>query len=129
MPKDDIVRTACFLDLVKPFRSSFVYGNWTYDLVSEAVERATGKLFGTFVKERLLDPLGMQRTTSDTPRNENTAPLYAVRNKGIACTFPFLVTWTKLGWLTAARGRAQSKTCFSCTNPYFPHTIIIGRLD
>ena len=89
MPKDEIVRTACFLELAKPFRSAFVYGNWTYGLASEIIERVTGKSFGTFVQERLLYPLGMQRTTFGMPNDENMASSHAIMNNGIACTLPF----------------------------------------
>lgn len=89
MSKNEIIRTACFLDLVKSFQSSFVYENWTYDLISEIIKRATTKSFDAFVKEKLLDSLNMHRTTFDMLENENITSPHVVRNNEIACTLSF----------------------------------------
>ena len=50
LPKDDIVPTSCFIPAVKPFRKSFVYGNWNYALATEVAERVTGKGFARLGK-------------------------------------------------------------------------------
>lgn len=59
LPKNEIVHTACHLEAAKPFRSSFFYSQWNYALVSEIVERVTGQTFGTYVKDKILQPLSM----------------------------------------------------------------------
>lgn len=59
LPKNEIVHTACHLEATKPFRSSFFYSQWNYALVSEIVERVTGQTFGTYVKDKILQPLSM----------------------------------------------------------------------
>lgn len=78
LPKNEIVHTACHLEAAKPFRSSFFYSQWNYALVSEIVERVTGQTFGTYVKDKILQPLSMQRTSFMRQEGENTACPYAV---------------------------------------------------
>lgn len=78
LPKSEIVHTACHLEAIKPFRSSFVYSQWNYALVTEIVERVTGQTFGTYVNEKILQPLNMQRTSFIRQEGDNTAFPYAI---------------------------------------------------
>lgn len=64
LPKTEMTRMSCQIQAVKPFREDFVYSSWNYALVTDVIEKAAGKTFGAFVKEAILDPLDMQRTTS-----------------------------------------------------------------
>ncbi|KAL2041446.1 hypothetical protein N7G274_005828 [Stereocaulon virgatum] len=48
-----------------------------------------GKPLGTCIKQRILDPLGMQRTTLGYPKDENTARAYVVSNDGTSHKVPF----------------------------------------
>jgi CubicO group peptidase (beta-lactamase class C family) len=41
---------------------AMIYNNGGYELVSIAIERASGRSFGEFLKDRLLKPLGLQDT-------------------------------------------------------------------
>ena len=85
LPKSEIVRTACHLDVIKNFRESFVYSQWNYALVTEICERVTGMRFGQHVHNKILDPLGMSRTTFMPERGENVAVPHVVCNDGTAC--------------------------------------------
>ena len=46
LPKKEIIHTICHLDTLKQFRKSFVYSTWNYGLVTEIIERVTGKSVG-----------------------------------------------------------------------------------
>lgn len=89
LPKSEVVRMSCFIDIVRPFRKAFVYSNWNYGLVTEVIEKVTKKNFGLFIKERFLDPLAMQRSTIGIPDDENLAATHAVRNDGTPCKIPY----------------------------------------
>ncbi|KAI4123827.1 MAG: hypothetical protein LQ338_005087 [Usnochroma carphineum] len=78
LPKNQIVQTACQLDAVKPFRDSFVYSQWNYALVTEIIERTTNQSFGTYVKAKLLEPLGLERTSFMRQEGDNIAVPYAI---------------------------------------------------
>ena len=47
-----------------PFRTGFHYQNLLYTAAGEIIPAKTGKTFAEFVKERILDPLGMNDTTT-----------------------------------------------------------------
>ncbi|GAB4530024.1 MAG: serine hydrolase [Parvularculaceae bacterium] len=57
-------------------RSAFEYNNGMYIAAGKLVEAVSGRPFTTFVRERLFDPLGMDRTTgplSEIARRRNVA--------------------------------------------------------
>jgi len=64
LPKNEMTRMSCKIQAVKPFRQGFVYSSWNYALATDVIEKVSGKTFGAFVKETILDPLNMQRTIS-----------------------------------------------------------------
>jgi CubicO group peptidase (beta-lactamase class C family) len=49
--------------------SHFRYASFTFDLLAEAVERALGRPFDALLRDTVLDPLGMTRTTFDPVRH------------------------------------------------------------
>lgn len=85
LPKSEVVRMSCFMPVVRPFRETFVYSNWNYGLLTEVVEKVTEKNLGVLIKEKILDPLAMKRTTLGIPNGENVAYPHAVRNNGTPC--------------------------------------------
>lgn len=89
LPKSEMVRMTCYLDAVKPFREAFVYSQWNYALVTELVEKVTGKSLGTNIRDRILEPLGMSRTTLGNPDGDNIASAYASGNDGTPHQIPF----------------------------------------
>lgn len=71
----------CFSTLEKclPFRASFNYNNWGYELVVEVLEKRAGRSMSALLHDRLFEPLAMSRTsTTWHPENDNQAKSYAV---------------------------------------------------
>jgi len=70
------------------FRAGFGYSNLMYITAGEVIKIITGKTWGENVKERILDPLGMNRTISsvkDLSKKGNFATPHArIKNKNIA---------------------------------------------
>jgi CubicO group peptidase (beta-lactamase class C family) len=62
---------------IRPFRSHFAYNNFAYEILGQIVETASGKTFAEALQQRLLDPLGMNRTYYTGVRRENEAKPYA----------------------------------------------------
>ena len=89
MPRSEIVRQTTFMEAVKPFREKFQYSQWNYGLVTEVVEAVTGMTVGSYIKDKILDPLSMRRTTLGKPDDENVAVGHAVRNNGTPCELGF----------------------------------------
>lgn len=109
LPKRDIIRTSCLVPAVKPFRKSFVYGNWNYAIVTELLERVTGKGFNELVNERILEPLGMNRTTYKLPEDDNMCSSHAVRNDGTPCKLPFFNYSDRTGMAGGGAGKGTIK--------------------
>lgn len=89
MPRSEIIRQTTFFEAVKPFREKFSYSQWNYGLVTEVVEAVTGMTIGSYIKDKILDPLSMCRTTLGKPDDENVAVGHAVRNNGTPCEIGF----------------------------------------
>ena len=75
LPKKDCIRTFNCLPIVKPPRSTFMYNNHAYNIAGLIVEKLSGKDNGTFVKERIFDPLQMTRTYTEQPRDDSNVAL------------------------------------------------------
>lgn len=63
-PRDSVLYQMRYMELEKPFRSTFVYNNVMYSLAGQIVEYADGRTWDAFLKERLFDPLEMNSTTT-----------------------------------------------------------------
>ncbi|HSK71588.1 MAG TPA: serine hydrolase, partial [Pyrinomonadaceae bacterium] len=61
---DEILRRLRFLKPKMSFRSNFGYQNLMFMAAGEIIERVSGKSWSQFVSERILQPLGMTRTTT-----------------------------------------------------------------
>jgi CubicO group peptidase (beta-lactamase class C family) len=61
---DEILRRVRFLKPVRGFRAGYGYQNLMFLAAGRIVEKVSGKTWGAFVKERILTPLGMTRTTT-----------------------------------------------------------------
>ena len=53
------------LDMQFPLGEGYLYSNWGIRLASLVAEKATGKQFSNLAKSRILEPLGMYKTTFD----------------------------------------------------------------
>lgn len=61
---DEMLRRVRFLKPVRGFRAGYGYQNLMFVAAGRIVEKVSGKPWGEFVKERILTPLGMTRTTT-----------------------------------------------------------------
>jgi len=62
--REEIVRGIGSLVPASSFRSQYAYSNVMYVAAGEVVARVSGLPWDDFVRERLLEPLGMERTTT-----------------------------------------------------------------
>lgn len=63
----------------QPFRDSFIYNNFAYEALGLVIEKISGTSYSSFLNDRLLRPLGMERTyfTEAAGQVENEAKPYA----------------------------------------------------
>ncbi|MEO6334047.1 MAG: serine hydrolase [Pyrinomonadaceae bacterium] len=60
---DDILKRVRYLKPVSSFRTKYGYQNLMFIAAGKVVEKVSGKPWCAFVRERILDPLGMKETT------------------------------------------------------------------
>ncbi|KAL8755047.1 MAG: hypothetical protein Q9199_003918 [Rusavskia elegans] len=84
------VLIAASLPVAYDFRSRFLYNNNILGVVGHVIQEASGRSSGTFLRERIFEPLGLLRTSTsnrETPTDGNVATGYLVLDDGS------LVTW------------------------------------
>lgn len=64
--REEVVRRAAFLLPHHGFRTDFGYSNIMYLAAGLVIEQVSGMSWDAFIKERILDPLHMDRTNSST---------------------------------------------------------------
>jgi len=69
---EDVVRAAGHLKATGDFRVDYGYSNIMYVAAGLIIEKISGKSWGAFVQERILDPLEMNRTIYSTDELSNT---------------------------------------------------------
>jgi CubicO group peptidase (beta-lactamase class C family) len=62
--REEILRGARHLKPASSFRSRYAYNNVMFVVAGEVVARVSGRPWGAFIRERILGPLGMERTTT-----------------------------------------------------------------
>lgn len=125
---DEIIRRARYLKPVSSFRSQFGYQNLMFITAGKVLEKVSGKTWAQFVRERILIPLGMNRTTTSikdlkdnvaSPHNESGGKLRPlpqgdVDNSWGACglnaSVAELANWMRL---QLGRGTFAGKQIFS----------------
>ena len=89
---DEILRRVRYLKPTSSFRSSFGYQNLMFTAAGRIVEKVSGKTWGEFVRERILTPLGMTRTTTSVrdlkdnfsmPHNESGGTLRVLHHGNV----------------------------------------------
>ncbi len=84
---DEILQRVRHLKPVSSFRTRYGYQNLMFIAAGKIVEKVSGKAWCSFVRERILDPLGMSRTTcgfgklgdnAALPHNESGGTLRAL---------------------------------------------------
>jgi CubicO group peptidase (beta-lactamase class C family) len=124
---DEILRRVRFLKPVRGFRAGFGYQNLMFMAAGRIVEKVSGKPWGAFIKERILTPLGMTRTTVSVkdlkdnyalPHNESggvlrALPLGNIDNSiglaGINSSVAEMAKWLRL---QLGRGTFEGKEIF-----------------
>ena len=79
------VQTASNLPVCYDFRSHWLYNNSMFGVVGDLVSSVSGQSSGTFLQERIFQPLGMTRSSTkaaDLPSDGNFAQGYAVLDDG-----------------------------------------------
>ncbi|QGI66470.1 hypothetical protein CEK26_010427 [Fusarium fujikuroi] len=105
---EDIMKYINNRPLVRPFRAQFGYNNLHYELADSIIEQFSGQPYFYFMQSRLLDPLGMERTSFQTPSKSvhGVAVCYNTLDDASVVPMDFL----KIGddGYGAARGGARS---------------------
>lgn len=60
----DVMSIVSYLEPVEPLGSKWIYNNWMYDIGSEIIEAVSGKSYGAYISEKILDPLDLKSTYS-----------------------------------------------------------------
>jgi len=97
---DEVLRRARYVPQAGPFRASYGYSNLMFIAAGQLIPAVTGQSWSDFVRERILEPLGMDRTvtsTGDLGRFDNVATPHA-EPEGDLRTYP----WR--GWDAMAAG-------------------------
>lgn len=81
---DDAVKFVSNQKQVFPFRASWDYNNLGYELAGVIIGKAAGSSWATLMKDRLFQPLGLQRTSTNYPPidEEDVAKAYEVLDDG-----------------------------------------------
>jgi CubicO group peptidase (beta-lactamase class C family) len=125
---DEILRRVQFLKPKSSFRSQFGYQNLMYIAAGKVIEKVSGKTWSQFVTERILLPLGMNRTTTtiknlkdnySMPHNESGGKLRVLHSgnvdgasaaAGLNSNVTDVAKWLRL---QLGRGKFDGKQIFS----------------
>lgn len=125
---DEILRRVRFLKPVSSFRSRYGYQNLMFTAAGRIVEKVSGKSWSEFVRERILTPLQMTRTTTSVkdlkdnyamPHNESGGKLRvlhlgnvdgAAPAAGLNSSVKEVANWLRL---QLGRGTFEGKKIFS----------------
>lgn len=92
--REEVIRRTRFLAPAGPFRASYGYSNLMFIAAGEVIPSVTGQSWETFVRERILQPIGMTRTVlsvAELQGVDNVATPHADFD-GDLTTFPW-VSW------------------------------------
>ncbi|KAL6412197.1 putative D-aminoacylase [Ilyonectria robusta] len=89
LAKDQAIPTFDYLPQVEPVRSKYMYNNHAYNIAGLVIERVSGVSWDTFVSENLFSPLGMTRTFTSNPDDDNVAAPYNILTNRTPHRLPF----------------------------------------
>jgi CubicO group peptidase (beta-lactamase class C family) len=104
---EEVVRRAAELDPAGPFRASYGYSNLMFIAAGLLVPAVTGESWRDFVRTRILEPLGMERTVTSVdslPRRGDVATPHGFDWDGELRAYP----WYDWEAMTAAGGIVSS---------------------
>ena len=138
---DEMLRRVRYLKPVSSFRSRYGYQNLMYIAAGRIIEKVSGKPWADFVRERILTPLGMSRTTTSVrdmkenfaiPHNESGGTLrslpvgYLDDAIGAVRLNSSVADLSKWILLQLGRGTFEGKKIFSSEQSWqmwSPHTL------
>ncbi|GAB5555761.1 MAG: serine hydrolase [Saprospiraceae bacterium] len=103
---EEIIKHIKYVPQAYEFRAGYGYSNLMFITAGEIIETITGKSWGENVKERILDPLGMDRTISsvyDLDSKGNYATPHARKNNE-----NYAIPWAKWDNIAATGGLISS---------------------
>lgn len=103
---EEVVRRARHVPQAHPFRAGYGYSNLMFIAAGEVVEAVSGEPWSEFVRGRILEPLGMDRTvmtTDSLPGRDNVATPHGLW-EGELTSFP----WYNWDAMAAAGGIISS---------------------
>lgn len=87
--RNETLKMASYLETVFEFRTHWLYSNWGYAIADQIIQRLSGQSWGTFLSERILIPLGLDRTkTEHSPKTQNVAQAYMALSDGTPYHLP-----------------------------------------
>ena len=87
--RNETLKMTSYLETVFEFRTRWLYSNWGYAIADQIIQRLSGQSWGTFLSERVLMPLGMNRTvTEHSPKIQNVAQAYMALSDGTPFHLP-----------------------------------------
>ncbi|AWX56502.1 penicillin-binding protein [Brevibacillus brevis] len=155
---EDLMRVIASLDveLLGPPGTEFSYSNDCFALLGAIIERVSGKSYEAYVKEHIIDPIGMEHTSfflEELNGYENITKLYIMRDRGdhkevvsspnwwdtpasraagfIKSTVRDMLRYTDMfckGGLTAGGNRILTpESVQQMITPYFPTDMVPGQ--
>ena len=125
---DEVLARVRYLKPVSSFRTRFGYQNLMFIAAGKVLERVSGKPWCTFVRERILTPLGMTHTTcgfgdlgddAALPHNESGGKLRALPHGNVNSAYGAVAINSSVAdlskWIRTqlARGKFEGKQIFS----------------
>ncbi|MEG1088722.1 MAG: serine hydrolase domain-containing protein [Bacteroidales bacterium] len=101
--RDDVYKMIALIKPAYSFRGSYEYNNITFIIAQKIIEKVTGKSWEENVKERILEPLGMNSTSLNAQgfaNSKNVATPHDYSYKGGIVTLPLYSNEQALNWLT-----------------------------
>lgn len=92
LSKNQTIRSFGALKSVGPLRTRYDYSNWNYAVLGEVIERLSGLSYGAYLQAKILEPLGMSRTSVSRVSDQeegNVALPYAVLDDYSVYALPF----------------------------------------
>ena len=75
--RQDVINNLKHLNQVSPFRTKYDYDNLLYIVAGEIIAKVSGKSWEVFIKEKILNPLGMEKSASSYLRLKDTSNVIA----------------------------------------------------
>ncbi|KAI9846970.1 MAG: hypothetical protein M1837_003326 [Sclerophora amabilis] len=76
--RGDVIKICSNLPKASEFRSEWRYNNWMYALAGVLITQLSGMSFGELIHQRIFKELGMKRSYTCNPVDENVAKAYIV---------------------------------------------------